>query len=132
MFGHGFTGVCGTWTRCEESLEDYVIFKLDVEGAEYEILEKMIKEGTFKWIDKFYGEFHGWTPVPGWSAQRKEGLRNTMRSHGINMLDWAGEYKRYQDIESIHRLRSQRTPPELQEWSTPPVPRLQTAQPGWP
>ncbi|XP_078685706.1 uncharacterized protein LOC144918652 [Branchiostoma floridae x Branchiostoma belcheri] len=64
----------------------------------------MIKEGTFKWIDKFYGEFHGWTPVPGWSAQRKEGLRNTMRSHGINMLDWAGEYKKYQDMESIHKI----------------------------
>ncbi|KAI8517704.1 hypothetical protein Bbelb_037210 [Branchiostoma belcheri] len=92
------------WIQENTALEDYVIFKLDVEGAEYEILEKMIKEGTFKWIDKFYGEFHGWTPVPGWSAQRKEGLRNTMRSHGINMLDWAGEYKRYQDIESIHKI----------------------------
>ncbi|XP_066275341.1 uncharacterized protein [Branchiostoma lanceolatum] len=36
-----------TWIQTNTALEDYVIFKLDVEGAEYEILEKMIKEGTF-------------------------------------------------------------------------------------
>ncbi|XP_035658098.1 uncharacterized protein LOC118403482 [Branchiostoma floridae] len=93
-----------TWIQKNTALEDYVIFKLDVEGAEYPIVEKMIKEGTFKWIDKFYGEFHSWAAVPGWSRGRKQKLRDTMKTHGIKMLDWAGEHKRYQDMEDLHKV----------------------------
>ncbi|XP_066263555.1 uncharacterized protein [Branchiostoma lanceolatum] len=93
-----------TWIQENTAVEDYVIFKLDVEGAEYEILEKMIKEGTFKWIDKFYGEFHNWTPVPGWTTERKEELRQTMTTHGIKMLNWAGEHKRYSDLEDLCKI----------------------------
>ncbi|XP_066266855.1 uncharacterized protein [Branchiostoma lanceolatum] len=93
-----------TWIQENTALEDYVIFKLDVEGAEYDILDKMVKEGTFKWIDKFYGEFHDSFPIPGWSTQRKQDLRNTLKTHGISMLDWAGEYKRYEDMEAIHKV----------------------------
>ena len=40
------------WIRENTDKEDYVIFKLDVEGAEYDILKKMLEEGTFEWIDK--------------------------------------------------------------------------------
>ena len=40
------------WIRENTKKEDYVIFKLDVEGAEYDILKKMLAEGTFDWIDK--------------------------------------------------------------------------------
>ena len=32
--------------------DDYIIFKLDVEGAEYEILRKMLDNGVFAYIDK--------------------------------------------------------------------------------
>ncbi|XP_035667436.1 uncharacterized protein LOC118410064 [Branchiostoma floridae] len=93
-----------TWIQENTALEDYVIFKLDVEGAEYEILEKMVKEGTFRWVDKFYGEFHDSFPIPGWSVQRKQQLRSTLNSQGIKMLDWAGEYKKYQDMEELHKV----------------------------
>ncbi len=41
------------WIRENTKKEDYVIFKLDVEGAEFDILKKMLAEGTFKWIDKY-------------------------------------------------------------------------------
>ncbi|XP_066277434.1 uncharacterized protein [Branchiostoma lanceolatum] len=27
-----------------------------------------------------------------------------MKTHGVNMLDWAGEHKRYQDMETIHKV----------------------------
>ena len=40
------------WIQKHTSPDDYVIFKLDVEGAEFDILDKMLKDGTFKWIDK--------------------------------------------------------------------------------
>lgn len=44
----------------KEMNEDYseIVLKLDVEGAEYAILKKMIKDGTIKMIKKLYAEFH--------------------------------------------------------------------------
>jgi FkbM family methyltransferase len=38
--------------------DDHIILKLDVEGAEYEILNKMIEDGTIKCINELHGEFH--------------------------------------------------------------------------
>ncbi|XP_078700039.1 uncharacterized protein LOC144926876 [Branchiostoma floridae x Branchiostoma belcheri] len=89
------------WIRKNTAQEDYVIFKIDVEGAEYEILEKMLKEGTFKWIDKVYGEFHGWQPVTDWPKERKQGLQDALNASGITMLDWVGERKTYEDMETL-------------------------------
>ena len=40
------------WIQKNTSPDDYVLFKLDVEGAEFDILDRMLKDGTFKWIDK--------------------------------------------------------------------------------
>ncbi len=38
--------------------DNYIILKLDVEGAEYEILNHLIDENTFSLINEFHGEFH--------------------------------------------------------------------------
>lgn len=38
--------------------EDYVILKMDIEGAEYELLDYMLNKGTFDLIDVLYIEFH--------------------------------------------------------------------------
>lgn len=35
-----------------------VVLKLDIEGAEYDILEKMLEDGTIELIDRLYCEFH--------------------------------------------------------------------------
>lgn len=35
-----------------------VILKLDIEGAEYDVLTKLLKDGTIKYINKLYVEFH--------------------------------------------------------------------------
>lgn len=37
---------------------DYIICKLDIEGSEYPVLNKCIKEGTLSLIDKISVEFH--------------------------------------------------------------------------
>lgn len=41
------------------SVYDEIILKLDVEGAEYDILEKMTVDGTIHMVSKIYCEFHG-------------------------------------------------------------------------
>ena len=40
------------------NITDYIILKLDVEGAEYAILEKMIKDRSIEYINELYVEFH--------------------------------------------------------------------------
>lgn len=37
---------------------DYIVCKLDVEGAEYDILEKMIEDGSIDYIDSLSVEWH--------------------------------------------------------------------------
>lgn len=39
-------------------IDDHIILKLDVEGSEYDILEKLFKDGTIRYINRFCCEFH--------------------------------------------------------------------------
>ena len=47
------------WLLDNFSNEDYIVVTLDIEGAEYEVLEKMIAERSLEIIDELYVEFHG-------------------------------------------------------------------------
>jgi FkbM family methyltransferase len=38
--------------------DDYLCLKIDVEGAEYDILAKMIRDGTIRRVKELYAEFH--------------------------------------------------------------------------
>ncbi len=38
--------------------EDYIIVKLDIEGAEYEVLDKLFIDGTIDYINHIYVEWH--------------------------------------------------------------------------
>jgi hypothetical protein len=40
------------------SKEDYIVLKVDIEGAEYEVLEKMFEDGSIEYIDELYIEWH--------------------------------------------------------------------------
>jgi FkbM family methyltransferase len=40
------------------SKEDSVLLKIDIEGAEYELLEYMLAKNTFELVDRLYIEFH--------------------------------------------------------------------------
>lgn len=43
------------------TLNDYIVLKLDIEGAEYDILEKMLDDGTINYINELYVEFHAFS-----------------------------------------------------------------------
>lgn len=47
-----------TWIKNTFTLNDYVILKLDIEGAEYEVLNKMIEDDSIKLIKELWGEHH--------------------------------------------------------------------------
>ena len=46
------------WFKSTFSKRDKIILKMDIEGAEYKVLEHMIDEGVLGWVNKLYVEFH--------------------------------------------------------------------------
>jgi len=59
------------WVGQEFSTDDYVILSLDVEGAEFPVLTKMLQDGTLNRIDRLYVEFHPWLHPPERQAVKK-------------------------------------------------------------
>lgn len=48
------------WLRHAVTSKDYVIVKMDIEAAEYPVLEKMVADGTLSLVDELFVEFHQW------------------------------------------------------------------------
>jgi FkbM family methyltransferase len=46
------------WLADTVSPEDFVHLKVDIEGAEYDVLEKIITDGTIDLVDEMHVEFH--------------------------------------------------------------------------
>jgi FkbM family methyltransferase len=46
------------WLSDNFSREDFIHLKMDIEGAEYEVLKKMIENDTISYIDELDVEFH--------------------------------------------------------------------------
>jgi len=45
------------------SSEDYLVLKLDIEGAEYEVLDHLMGQGMLSWFRELYVEYHWWGRV---------------------------------------------------------------------
>jgi hypothetical protein len=65
---------------------DYIILKLDVEGAEYAILEKMVRERTIRRIAHLFVEWH-WQKI-GVPEQTHLTLLQQLAHHRIPILEW--------------------------------------------
>ena len=48
-----------SWFKETMNKNDYIILKIDIEGAEYEVLNKMIDDGTLNYVNEVIIEFHG-------------------------------------------------------------------------
>jgi len=74
------------WVREHTNNFNYVILKLDVEGAEYDILEKMIRDRTIRRINHLFVEWH-WNRIGISREQHEELIRALQRRH-IAILEW--------------------------------------------
>jgi FkbM family methyltransferase len=48
----------GKWVKENFNKDDFIILKMDIEGAEYEVLKKMVEDGSIHYIDEMYIEWH--------------------------------------------------------------------------
>lgn len=58
---------------------DYVVLKLDIEGAEYDVLEKLMRTGVVNRIDELFAEFH-WERA-GIPQERHIALLESLKTH---------------------------------------------------
>jgi FkbM family methyltransferase len=64
--------------------EDLIILKMDIEGAEYEVIQKMIDTGAINYINKMYVEFHD-SKVDGFS---KDGILEQISKTNVEVNLW--------------------------------------------
>jgi FkbM family methyltransferase len=73
--------IAEVWTSLE--LERVDLMKINIEGAEFPLLERMIETGLLKQVDCFMIQFHEWHP--GAYHRRREIRKALRKSH---KLDW--------------------------------------------
>jgi len=66
------------------SIDDQIIVKMDVEGAEYQILQKLLETGVINYINDLYVEFHD-EKVTGVS---KKEIMNRLNETNIRLHLW--------------------------------------------
>lgn len=75
-----------SWLKEHTNRLDYIILKLDVEGAEYDVLEKLIRDRTIRRINHLFVEWH-WQRVGVPEERHGELLRNLRRLR-VPILEW--------------------------------------------
>ncbi|MFL6233066.1 MAG: FkbM family methyltransferase [Thermoanaerobaculia bacterium] len=79
-YAHPMTVKCidfSRWIRRNFSPRDHLVVKMDIEGAEYPVLEKMMAEGTIDYIAELIVEFH-WQMNENLSQERHDALRKAL------------------------------------------------------
>jgi FkbM family methyltransferase len=78
-----------TWVNTHCSQDDFVAIKLDIEGAEYDVLEKMIADGTAYMVDHFFIEWHArFFPNKEQIWEQQARLTKTLQDKNIKITRW--------------------------------------------
>lgn len=75
------------WIIENFELDDYIILKLNVEGSEYEILNKMVKDGSIFYINELYVDFH-YDKIKSISRGIHNKLISKLNQLNINLYLW--------------------------------------------
>ena len=77
-----------TWISETFSKDDYLILKLDIEGAEYEVLNKMIEDNTIKLINEFWGEWHDMKIDDNHTQFLSKKVNTYLKDNNIEFKEW--------------------------------------------
>jgi len=82
------------WVKNNFKKDDYIILKMDVEGAEYEILEKFFDDGIIKYVNEIFIELHN--TRCGKTEADDSLLLNKLNEEGIKCdITWDAMHKPY-------------------------------------
>jgi len=69
------------------SIDDYIVLKLDIEGSEYDTLDKLFQTGIIRYIKEIYVEFHTqWMCVS--YIERENIIRKKMEEINLKINNW--------------------------------------------
>ena len=71
----------GQWLKKNYTKDCHIVVSFDIEGSEYEVLKKMVEDGTIEYIDSLYSEFH--PGVGEVSEQDIKSLLEKIRKFGV-------------------------------------------------
>jgi len=74
------------WILNNFKKEDYIICKMNIEGAEYDILEKMLKDESIDYINKLYISWH-WKKLNNFPKERHDKIETEV-SNRTNVTIW--------------------------------------------
>lgn len=74
------------WVRRHFRRRDHLVVKMDIEGAEYPVLEKMITDGTIDYVSELIVEFH-WRMNDTLTEQRHVALRTALEGRVV-VSEW--------------------------------------------
>ena len=77
-----------SWVSESFNKEDYLILKLDIEGAEYEVLNKMIEDGTIGLINEFWGEWHDMKIEDEHTQSLAKKVYKYLKDNNIEFKEW--------------------------------------------
>ena len=71
------------------SPEDFLLIKMDIEGSEFEVLDKMIYDQTFKYVNEIYVEFHlGFFEDKDLYKKRIDFYKKLFENNGVILKEW--------------------------------------------
>lgn len=76
------------WIKETFTDNDYLILKLDIEGAEYEVLNKMIEDNTIKMINEFWGEWHDMKISDKKTLEISKKVYKYLEDNNIEFKEW--------------------------------------------
>lgn len=76
------------WIKNTFTSDDYIILKLDIEGAEYEVLNKMIEDGTLSMINELWGEWHHQKIEDEYTHALAAKIQNHLTTNNIRFNIW--------------------------------------------
>ena len=95
-----------SWIKTNFTKDDYIVLKMDIEGAEFTILPAMIQNNIFEYVNEFLAEFHCYTAQQ--HNQKKQFLEEieTQNSKVIFDLEWDAMHPPYlknRDCEEYYK-----------------------------
>jgi len=74
------------WILDNFDVDDFIVLKMDIEGAEYEVLPKMVKDGSIAYINHAFIEWHDWV-MPEYQS-RTLSLLSDLRDANVTLGGW--------------------------------------------
>ena len=66
------------WIKKTFKKSDYIVVKMNVEGAEYEVFEKMLADNTLEYINEIYVQWH-WSKM-GYNYKKHKEIKKAVKA----------------------------------------------------